>query len=57
MEELIKKKNERVELMCCEKGVVIDLCELYPNIGQRIKWLALVRRQDLKLKLKRKKIS
>ena len=57
MDELNKKKNERVEFMCCEKGVVIDLCELYPNIGQRIKWLALVRRQDLKLKLQRKKIS
>jgi len=23
----------KTEFMCCEKGVVLDLCELYPNIG------------------------
>lgn len=40
--------------MCVEAKLVLDLCELYPKTAQRLKWLALKRREELQAILKHK---
>jgi hypothetical protein len=33
--------------MCCEAGTVNDLQELYPKTSERLKWMAMKRREQL----------
>lgn len=36
-----------LRMMCCEAGVVNDLQELYPKSSERLKWMAVQRREKL----------
>lgn len=43
------------KLMCVEAATALDLCELYPKTGMRLKWLAVKRRKNLEDLIDRKK--
>ena len=36
-----------LKMMCCEAGVVNDLQELFPKSSERLKWMAVQRREKL----------
>ena len=41
-------KQTETFLMCIESGTLEDLCELYPKTAEKLKWLAIRRREDFK---------
>lgn len=47
-------ESTEVKLMCIEAKTVLDLCELYPKTAQRLRWLAIKRREELQAILRHK---
>lgn len=41
------EKTTETKLMCIERAVVEDLCELYSKTAMRLKWIALERHKEL----------